>query len=203
MLGGPSSYAVSWVRPGERLAIGKVLWEGEVLEFSGSVDGHRVGEVVAVLEIASVRIERAGALRIRGQPTVVLELSDGLPLLVLPLGPGVLHELVKLIGDQLTKHNDREIALVLPLKADAIPAAKLLIGSGPPFDPSTTQLERHSVFLSSTEAIIVFVGDDAAELVRRILLDPADWATLAGWSPLLDGPPRLALATYRWSAPNT
>jgi hypothetical protein len=199
MLGGTSSYAICWSRPGEPPATGKVTPTETMLELSGSVGSRAVSESISYLEIASVRIERTGPLRLRGQPTVVLERRGGELLLVAPLGPGILHEISSLIGELAARHHDDEIAVVLPLKESAIAAAKRHIAAGPPFDPVERGLDHHIVFLATTEAILVFGGVGAAETVRDIILDPAAWADANDWTPLLAGPPRLALATYVWS----
>lgn len=200
MLGGGSSYSVCWARLGDPPAIGKVVPSGATLELSGTVGGRTVSDSVSPIQIASARIERTGPKRLRDQPTIVLELHGQPPILILPLSPGALHQLTNLLAELASLEQQHEVAVVLPLKPDTLASAQERLALGPPFDPASVRLLHHTVFLSPAEAVFVFSGDHAAQIVLEITLNPSNWAATNCWADLLAGPARLALPSYSWTA---
>ena len=50
----------------------------------------------------------------------------------------------------------QRLAVIAKLKPDAEERAIELIKEGPPFDPQGTGFQRHSVYLTSGEAVFVF-----------------------------------------------
>lgn len=91
------------------------------------------------------------------------------------------------------------VVVVAPLKYGAYQDAKKLIESGPPFDPGASPLKRHEVFLSDTEVVFVFEGEDVTEAVTEIAADPSVWRAAGEWAELLAGRPRVAEESFHWS----
>jgi hypothetical protein len=96
-----------------------------------------------------------------------------------------------------------QIAIVARLKSGAEPRAAELIAEGPPFDPTDSGLERHTVYLSADEVVFVFEGKEVEWIVDQLIDEPFQWPivdALDEWRPLLEGKPRIARAVYSWSA---
>jgi hypothetical protein len=91
------------------------------------------------------------------------------------------------------------LVVVAPLKPGARDAARLLIENGPPFDPATTALTAHEVFLTDREVVFVFEGEDARKTVEELVGDPGVWRAATAWKECLDGRPRLADETFVWA----
>jgi hypothetical protein len=92
------------------------------------------------------------------------------------------------------------VAIVARLKEGSETRAAELIAQGPPFDLAETDFVRHSVYLSASEVVFVFEGDQVdsplTELVdeRPYPLSPA----LDQWRAIVDGPPRIAREQFGW-----
>jgi hypothetical protein len=94
-----------------------------------------------------------------------------------------------------------QLAIVARLKPGAEPRAAELIANGPPFDPTDSGLDGHSVYLSADEVIFVFEGHEVEWIVDRLVDDPFYWLVgeaLERWRPLLDDQPRIARPVYVW-----
>ena len=95
-----------------------------------------------------------------------------------------------------------QLAIVARLKTGVEPRAAELLAKGAPFDPATSGLRRHTVFLSADEVVFVFEGDEVEWTVDRLIDEPFHWDLLAAfdeWRPLIDGHPRIARMAYAWS----
>lgn len=88
------------------------------------------------------------------------------------------------------------IALVLAPGTRA--RAEELIAQGPPFDLAEAGFERHAILLGNDQAVFIFEGQDAEQLVREIVDDPVRSASLSAWAPLLAEPPRLVRDVFSW-----
>jgi hypothetical protein len=88
-------------------------------------------------------------------------------------------------------------AIIVKIKPGTMNRAKALVAQGPPFDPETLELERHTVFVSDDHVVFVFEGGRADALVRAAS-GAAGAAAFAAWEPILDGVPSLAKEEYRW-----
>jgi hypothetical protein len=90
------------------------------------------------------------------------------------------------------------LVLVVPLADGAKDRARELLDQGPPFDPETTDLERHSVYLTDHEAVFVFEtpGDEPPLELRAE--DPALLGTAEAWRDLMAGRPRIAQPAFSW-----
>jgi hypothetical protein len=94
-----------------------------------------------------------------------------------------------------------QIAITARLKEGAEPRAAELIEHGPPFDPSTTGFDRHTVYLSADEVVFVFEGREVEWIVDALVDEPFHWPVLSAldeWRPLLEGNPRIARPAYSW-----
>jgi len=94
-----------------------------------------------------------------------------------------------------------QIAVVARLRDGTGRQAAELIRRGPPFDVDAAGFERHSIFLSASEVVFVFEGDEVEWLVDRLVDEPFAWDlndAFAAWRPLIDGPPRLARPQFVW-----
>jgi hypothetical protein len=69
-----------------------------------------------------------------------------------------------------------------------------------PTHPSTSGLERLSIYLSESEIVFLIEAPEAEFLVREILDDPVRATEISPWLPLFDGPLHRADEVYRWSA---
>jgi hypothetical protein len=129
-----------------------------------------------------------------------VERASAPPLELDVLGAGMLFELTDLLAALTLERRERyeRVTLIVPLKKDRIEQARALIDAGPPFDPGTKGLERHEVFLTDTEAVFLFEGPNAADVVQRLARNPAAWKAAMQWRPLLAGAPRLAHSAYSW-----
>jgi hypothetical protein len=89
--------------------------------------------------------------------------------------------------------------VVVPLRDGKREEARRILGGGPPFDPETTTLERHHVFLTDREVVFIFEGPHAKETVQELASEPAMWKLAASWHGVLAGRPRLAEDVFDWS----
>ena len=93
------------------------------------------------------------------------------------------------------------LALIARLKPGSEPRARELIERGPPFDLQESGFARHSVFLSSTEAVFVFEGHQVEWTVDSLIDEPFHWMlrdALDEWRPLVEGEPRVARELFFW-----
>jgi hypothetical protein len=93
------------------------------------------------------------------------------------------------------------VAVVVPLRPEALETARRLVDDGPPFDLAETPLEAHFVFLSGCEAVFVFEGPEARSIVETLVGEADVWAAATAWRGCLDGKPRIAEAAYAWRRP--
>jgi hypothetical protein len=93
------------------------------------------------------------------------------------------------------------VAVVVPLRPDAIQAARALVEQGPPFDLADTPLEAHAVYLTDYEAVFVFEGPDARVVVERLVGEAGVWTAATAWRGHLAGKPRVAETIYSWRRP--
>ena len=95
----------------------------------------------------------------------------------------------------------QRLALIARLKPGSEEEAAKLVASGPPFDPASSGLSRHAVYLSAGEVVFVFEGDEVEWIVESMVQEPAGRSVssaLDAWRELADGPPRIAREAYFW-----
>ena len=93
------------------------------------------------------------------------------------------------------------VAIVARLKEGSAPRAAELVGAGPPFDLAGSGLARHSVYISSGEAVFVFEGHQVEWIVDELVDGPFHYAlqrAFAQWRELVDGQPRVARERFGW-----
>jgi hypothetical protein len=90
------------------------------------------------------------------------------------------------------------IAVVVPLRPAALDRAGELIDAGPPFLLEESPLDEHCVYLTDREALFVFEGPGAREVIEELLGEANVWAAASEWRDLLDGKPRIAEAVFEW-----
>jgi hypothetical protein len=198
------SYAAIWREPTGAIARGKAELSSQALRLDGvAADGQLSRREIPYSEIEGVRIGREPEERLNGRPTLVLERVSAPPLQLDVLGAGMLFELADLLAALTIDQRERyqRVTLIVPLKEHALEHAQTLIAEGPPFDPDEKGLERHEVFLTDHEAIFLFEGPNAADIVHRLARDPNAWRTAVKWRRLLAAAPRLAHSAYTWQRP--
>jgi hypothetical protein len=195
------SYAAIWREPTGTIARGKAELNPHALLLDGvAAEGQLSRREIPYTQIEGVRIGRTPEERLNSRPTLVLERASSPPLQLDVLGAGMLFELADLLAALTLERRERyeRVTLIVPLKNDRVEQARALIAAGPPFDPETKGLERHEVFLTASEAVFLFEGPSAADVVQRLARDPAAWRAAMKWRPILDGAPRLARSAYSW-----
>lgn len=90
------------------------------------------------------------------------------------------------------------IAVIAPLKYGTQAEARGLIAAGPPFDPESTPLVRHEVFLTGDEVVFVFEGPDARLAVDQLIGESSIWRAAMAWRKCLAGRPRIAEHAFEW-----
>lgn len=90
------------------------------------------------------------------------------------------------------------VIVVAPLREGSREVARMLLESGPPFDPAEVGLVAHSVLLTESEALFVFEGDNAAAVVHELVGRAEVWQAATTWRQWLAGKPRLAETAYSW-----
>jgi hypothetical protein len=93
------------------------------------------------------------------------------------------------------------VVVVAPLAEGAREVARMLLESGPPFDPADVGLEAHEVLLTEREAIFIFEGEDAAEVVEELVGRAEVWQAATAWRGWLTDRPRIAEIAYSWPGP--
>lgn len=194
-----TSYGVVWRQGAQPLARGKLELYSRGLMLDGLSGSNRVTEEIGYDELVGVRVGRSSGERLNGHTTLVLDLAAGDAISLAAVAqPGVIGELAERLAE-LRLDASRKTAIVVPLKEGARDAAQALLETGPPFDPTVTELERHEVFLGEREAIFVFESPVGFEAISPLLEDGEVWRGLAAWGELLDGAPRFAEAAFSWS----
>jgi len=90
------------------------------------------------------------------------------------------------------------IAVVVPIRPGARERAAELIEAGPPFPVADSPLDEHCVYLSDHEALFVFEGPHAREVIEELIGEANVWEAATAWRELLDGKPRVAEASFEW-----
>jgi hypothetical protein len=197
------SYGVVWREDRLPTASGKLELLPQAMRFEGVTQGRPTTHELAYESLTAVRVGRSPAERVDGRPSLVLERRSGLPVTIASIGQsGVVAEIAeRLAGLQLGGDARRRTAFVVPLADGAFERARELLRGGPPFDPAETALDRHEVFLTSSEVVFVFESRLGLSALEALLAEPELWVSAAAWRELLAGPPRLAEDVYSWSRP--
>jgi hypothetical protein len=107
---------------------------------------------------------------------------------------------------QATKLNRREekpmerAAIVARLTQGSETRARELIAEGPPFNLDESGFIRHSVYLSASEVVFLFEGNQVDSQLYELVDDrpyPMGPA-FDQWRAILGGPPRMAWERFGW-----
>jgi hypothetical protein len=90
------------------------------------------------------------------------------------------------------------IAVIARLQPGAEGRAQALLEGGPPFDPETSGLVEHSVYIGNGLAVFVFEGDQVIRRLSDLVNDPVLSASFGAWAPVLADAPQLAHEAYHW-----
>jgi hypothetical protein len=95
------------------------------------------------------------------------------------------------------------IAIVARLRKGTAARAHELAAAGPPYDLGNSGIERHSIYISSGEAVFVFEGNEIEWIVDE-LIDARFYRELQQaldqWRAIIDGTPRIAHERFAWEA---
>jgi hypothetical protein len=93
------------------------------------------------------------------------------------------------------------VAIVARLKEGSAQRADELVRAGPPFDLAGVGIARHSIYISSGEAVFVFEGHQVEWIVDELVDDRFQTAlqgALDQWREIVDGEPRVARERFGW-----
>lgn len=209
----PVRYAVAFRIGSAPTAAGALVVDRHAFRLDGRSAADRFE--MSFADLREVRVGRRAEERLGGYATLVLTRVDGLTIQVEPLGAGLLHELADLLAglaDSESKSKDQVIVTV-PLRKNAAPRVRALVAEGPPFDPGALGLVRHDVFVADDEAVFLFEGPNARDILERATRDPSLWRVLLTWRGCVAGRPRLTTTAehslpapeqrvYSWSLRN-
>jgi hypothetical protein len=196
------SYAVVWREASGPRHAGRLELGPTALGLEGTgPDGRLWVERLLYEDLSAVRVARGAEARLDGRPALILERRAGGNIHVVSLdGLGIVHELAGRVAELTAGRAAvvHRLVVVVPLRPGARERARLLLEEGPPFDPETTPLERHHVFLTEREAVFLFEGPKARAFVDRLVGDPSVWKAAVAWRRCLGGSPRIAEEAYAW-----
>jgi hypothetical protein len=93
------------------------------------------------------------------------------------------------------------VVIIAPLKEGSLQRAAELVAAGPPFDLADSGIVRHSIYISPSEAVFVFEGDEVEWIVDELIDEPFHdelQRALDQWREIIDGRPRVARKWYGW-----
>jgi hypothetical protein len=198
-----SSYAVIWREPGGPTFAGELALARGSLRLDGSGPDGSLGRVrIRYGDLAGVRVGRSPEERLNGLPCVILERRAGPPISIGPVsGTGTVfavgQALAELISEQAASSS--RAAIVVPIRPEKADRVRELLAQGPPFDPASTSLERHEVYLTEREVIFVFEGPGVQTLARELVKSPAAWRAASAWRECISGRPVAAEPAYSWA----
>jgi hypothetical protein len=197
-------YAIVW-REGELpQGTGKLDLLPRALRLNGVCGGEETIRDVGYDELVGLRIGRAPDERIGGRTSLVLERRSAPALRIASFGtPNLVSEIAEGIASLLLGGAAaRRTAVVVPIEPGSYERARALIERGPPFDPERIGLDRHQVFLSASEVVLIFESRVGQQALEALLSDPGVLAGASAWSDVVAGPPRIAESVYAWSRAN-
>jgi hypothetical protein len=92
------------------------------------------------------------------------------------------------------------VAVLVPLKPDRYETARALVEQGPPFPLEESGLVAHAVYLTPYEAVFVFEGPSARDIVERLVGEANIWEAAAAWRGCIAAKPYLAEPAFAWHA---
>jgi hypothetical protein len=93
------------------------------------------------------------------------------------------------------------VAIIARLKEGSEHRAVDLIEAGAPFDLADTGIVRHSIYISATEVVFVFEGQEVEWIVDRLIDEPFHYElhrALELWREIVEGRPHVARERFGW-----
>jgi hypothetical protein len=168
------------------------LLEGGVLLSGGSRE--RSAELsIAFSEMRDLHIGHKPEERLNGSATLVIERDQQPPVLVAPIGVGLLHEIADLLGRLANRDSGSpdQLAIMVPLRPGCSERARDLLTLGPPLDPASLGLTGHRVYLEDDNAVFVFTGPGVRRRVQSAMRTPALWKAGIAWRNCIAGQPQV------------
>lgn len=196
-----TSYAVSWQEPSGFVGSGRLELGTDALILDGRNGSSDVRRAFPYRNMSGFRIARGSGERLRGRPTLMVDLESGGSLRIASVAqPGIVAELAERLGTLAGPHRVLETeALVVPLRPGAQAKAEALLAQGPPFDPAEFGLVGHQVFVTNSEVVFIFEGAPGA-FTEHLSDAQTVWKAAEAWRPLINGPIRMGLRRYAWRA---
>jgi hypothetical protein len=178
-------YPVLFCHQGEPPLPGSLAVEHGSIVVSGGAGVNTTEIRLQPHTISALRTSRTAAERLSGYPVLVIERHAERPLLVAPLGAGLLAELADLLASLGVETSDSQrVTVVLPLKPHSRDHARTLIQQGPPFPAETIAGTHHAVYLDHDAVVFVFDGPRARGALQRLLRSPSLWRASLLWRDL-------------------
>jgi hypothetical protein len=93
------------------------------------------------------------------------------------------------------------VAIIARLKKGSEQRAAELVAAGAPFDIADTGIVRHSIYISSSEAVFVFEGHEVEWIVDQLIDEPFHYElhqALEQWREIVEGQPHVARERFDW-----
>jgi hypothetical protein len=93
------------------------------------------------------------------------------------------------------------VAIIARLRKGSEQRAAELVAAGPPFDIADTGIVRHSIYISSSEAVFVFEGHEVEWIVDQLIDEPFHYElhqALEQWREIVEGQPHVARERFDW-----
>jgi hypothetical protein len=95
----------------------------------------------------------------------------------------------------------KRVAIVARLRPGSQERARDLLSEGPPYDVAEGGFDRHTVFVSESEVVFVFEGDEVEWKLDDLVSDffrARLQEAFEQWKDLVEGEPQLAEEAYFW-----
>jgi hypothetical protein len=93
------------------------------------------------------------------------------------------------------------VAIIARLKKGSEQRAAELVAAGPPYEIAETGIARHSVYISSSEAVFVFEGHEVEWIVDQLIDEPFHYElhrAFDQWREIVEGQPHVARERFHW-----
>jgi hypothetical protein len=197
-------------RDGPAQATGALDIEPDQLRLHGRTATGDLTLEIPFSDLCAVRVGCRPTERLKGYPTLMLDRRSLPSVQVAPLGLAVLPEITELLVSLTRPDEGETLVVVVPLKPGCLGRARELLAKGPPLDPASLGLRSHEVYLSESEAVFVFCGDNVRAKVNEAIGHPAVWQAGLAWQRCFAAAPRIFDAVvppsfgqdhaYHWSA---
>jgi hypothetical protein len=197
-----ASHAVIWAESDSPAYVGALTVSAGGLQLRGQTGGDVAHREIGPDQITRVHIDRLSDRRLKGLPTLVLDLGRRDPIRIAAInGAGVLLEIADLAARLASEpRRSSKVVVFLPIRPDRRARVRELVQAGPPFDPAgLVGLERHQVFVTRAEVVFVFEGHGIEEAIDRLARSPTVWRAAVAWKDCLAGRPRVIEPDFAWT----